>query len=80
MSVGRHTFSIEMVSKDHMTKVSVCNEPKKEVIFEGELGEIANIELVEGLMLQITGDNGVLRIDITECELAQGLVKKTGRR
>lgn len=80
MSAGRHTFSIEMVSKDHMTKVSVCNEPKKEVIFEGELGEIANIELVEGLMLQITGDNGILRIDITEGELANGLSKKVGGR
>jgi hypothetical protein len=69
-----------MVSKDHMTKVSVCNEPKKEVIFEGELGDIASIELVEGLMLQITGDNGVLRIDITENELAKNLArKKLGR-
>lgn len=76
MSSGRHSFSIEMVSKDHMTKVSVCNEPKKEVIFEGELGDIASVELIEGLMLEITGDNGVIRLDITEVELAQGLARK----
>ena len=76
MSSGQHSFSIEMVSKEHMTKVSVCNEPKKEVIFEGKLGDIASIELVEGLMLEITGDNGVLRLDISEVELAQGLAKK----
>jgi len=65
-----------MTSKDHLKKLSIGNEPYRGVIFEGELGEISNIELVEGMMLQISGGNGVFRIDITERELAHGLSKK----
>lgn len=76
MLKGRHSFSIEMASKEHMNRVSVSNEPKNEVEFEGELGGLVNVELIEGILLQITGDNGVIRIDLTEKELSQGLSKK----
>ena len=77
MSTGRHSFSIEMTTKDHMTRVSVSNEPKSEVEFEGELGGLVRIELIEGILLQITGDNGIIRIDLTEKELSHGLSKKS---
>ena len=77
MSTGRHSFSIEMTSKDHMNKVTVSTEPMVEVMFEGELGGLVNIELIEGILLQITGDNGVIRIDLTEKELSHGLSKKS---
>ncbi len=70
MTSKQHSFSIEMASKEHMKKISIGNEPYGEVIVEGELGEITNIELVEGMMLQISGENGVFRMDITERELA----------
>ena len=77
MSTGRHSFSIEMTTKDHMTRVSVSNEPKSEVEFEGELGGLVRIELIEGILLQITGDNGIICIDLTEKELSHGLSKKS---
>jgi hypothetical protein len=76
MASARHSFSIEMISKDHMNRISISNEPDGEVVFEGELGELTHIELIEGIMLQITGKNGILRIDITEVELTQGLAKR----
>ena len=60
-----------------MNRVSVSDEPKVEVIFEGELGGLVNIELIEGILLQITGDNGIIRIDLTEKELSHGLSKKS---
>jgi len=65
-----------MVSKSHLDTISVSNEPKAEVLFEGELGELVQIEFIEGIILQITGDKGVFRIDLTEKELSHGLAKK----
>jgi hypothetical protein len=65
-----------MISKDHINRISVSNEPNGEVMFEGELGGLVSIELIEGILLQITGDNGVFRIDLTEKELSHGLSKK----
>ena len=76
MAKGRHSFSIEMASKSHINMISVSNEPNGEVMFEGELGGLIQIEFIEGIILQITGDNGVFRIDLTEKELSHGLSKK----
>ena len=76
MSEGRHSFSIEMASKRHIDTISVSKESNAEVMFEGEFGRLVQIEFIEGIILQITGENGVFRIDLTEKELAQGLAKK----
>jgi len=66
-----------MASKEHMNRVSVSNELNGEVVFEGELGGLVRIELIEGILLKITGDNGVIRIDLTEKELSRALSKKS---
>jgi hypothetical protein len=79
MNSDKHSFSIEMISKDFVNRISISNEPNGEVLLEGQLGEITHIELVEGIMLQITGDNGVFRIDITEGELYRGLFSKESK-
>ena len=73
LTPNKHSFSIEMKSKEHVQKISISNSPNGEAIFEGELGEITQIELVEGIMLQINGVNGTFRIDITSEELYGGL-------
>ena len=70
---GRHSFSIEMTSKRDIDTISVSNESKAEVMFEGELGGLVQVEFIEGIIMQITGENGVIRIDLTEKELAHGL-------
>ena len=77
MTKERHSFSIEMSSKEHMNRVSISNDLNGEVMFEGELGELVRIELLEGILLKITGDNGVIRIDLTEKELSNVLSKKS---
>ena len=74
--MGRHSFSVEMASKSHIETISVSNETNGGVMFEGELGGLLQIEFVEGIILQITGDNGVFRIDLTEKELSHGLSQK----
>ncbi len=77
MEIERHSFSIEMASKNHMNRVSVSNKLNGEVVFEGKLGGLVGVELIEGIVLEITGKNGVIRIDLTEKELTLALSKKS---
>ena len=72
----RHSFSVEMVSKNSVHKISLGDEIENGVFFEGELGELVEIELLEGILLQIIGENGAIRIDLTEKELTSELSKK----
>jgi hypothetical protein len=64
-----------MSSKDHVYKIYVSDEPRGEVLFEGELGELNEIEFTDGIMLKLSGDKGTFRIDLTEGELSKGLAK-----
>jgi hypothetical protein len=73
---GEHPFSIEMASKAHLGKVELSDGPKGQVLIEGELGRDVSVELVEGIMFQIIGENGVFRIDISEGDL-KGILKST---
>ena len=75
MVYDKHSFSIEMNSKS-VNKISIDNVPNNEIFIEGELGRLLDIELIEGGLLQITGVNGTLRIDIAETELKK-VVNKT---
>jgi hypothetical protein len=58
-----------MASRDHLTRVAVSEASREGVLIEGDLGEAVKVELVEGIMLQISGDTGVFRIDLVEGEL-----------
>ena len=64
-----HSFSIELKSKRGVKRMSFSNKENSHIFFEGNLGELANVSLVEGVMLEIEGVNGVLRLDITQQEL-----------
>ncbi len=70
---GRHSFSIEMTSRNHLGKIEVSDGPRGQVCIEGELGGGVSVELIEGIMLQISGENGVFRIDLEEGELGGAL-------
>jgi hypothetical protein len=66
---GEHPFSIELTSNTHLSRIEVSDGQKGQVFIEGKLGGDCSVELIEGIMLQISGENGVFRIDITEGEL-----------
>lgn len=66
-----HTFSIEMKSKRHVKNISISNEARDRVLFEGNLGKLLNISLVEGDVLELIGVNGVLRINLTKEQLQE---------
>lgn len=64
-----HGFSIEMKSKRHVKSVSITDERRDSVLFEGYLGELEEVSMIEGLALEVRGTNGTLRIDLSEEEL-----------
>jgi len=66
-------FSIEMLSKKHVKTISMSDETHDKVLFEGNLGELEELGMVEEIILEIKGANGILRIDLTEEELRKML-------
>ena len=71
------TFSIEIKSKRHVKSISISDEAHERVLFEGDLGVLQELSLVEGDVLEFTGVNGILRIDVTEEQLHQVLTRKS---
>jgi hypothetical protein len=49
----------------------------KEVLIEGSLGTLTSVNFVEDLMLEIRGENGVLRIDVDKAKVINALTKAT---
>ena len=76
--VEKHTFSVELKSKEYMKRVAIPDEAGDNVLIEGFLGELEEIGLVEDVMLEIKGANGILRMDLKEEEL-NTLLKKRKR-
>ena len=71
-----HAFSIEMKSKKHVKHISLSDESHEHVLFEGILGELEELSMVEGAVLEVKGTNGVLRIDLSKDELQKMLFQK----
>jgi hypothetical protein len=75
----KHAFSVELKSKEYVKRVAIPNEVEDNVLFEGFLGKLDELAIIEGVMLQIKGANGILRIELKEEELKK-LVTKGGKR
>ncbi|HML02572.1 MAG TPA: hypothetical protein VK487_04270 [Candidatus Bathyarchaeia archaeon] len=72
-----HMFSIELKSKDFVKSLALPNDTEDKVLIEGFLGELKELGVTEGLMLEIKGINGVLRMDLKEEELRKLLNPRT---
>ena len=73
-----HSFSVQMKKAKSISGLAISRK-KDGVFLEGELGLIEDIELIEGKVLTIQGENGTIRIDISEEELMHALKpRKTG--
>ena len=74
--VEEHSFSVEMKTNGAVKRMSFLDKENGQVFFEGCLGKLTSINMVEGVMLEIEGDNGTLRLDITQKEIEQGIIPK----
>ncbi len=68
-----HAFSIVMSSRDQVKNVKVSDDRNDSVVFEGSLGELLSIEVVDSVLLEINGRDGVLRMDITLEEISRAV-------
>ena len=75
---NEHSFSIEMGSRGDLSHVSLTDEPSEGVLIKDKLGEIVEMSHPEGLMIEIVGDLGVLRLDLNTEELLRILKKVKG--
>ncbi|MCW4041863.1 MAG: hypothetical protein NWE83_14070 [Candidatus Bathyarchaeota archaeon] len=72
-----HTFSIELAAKKYVRHLTVSDTSPDRVFFEGSLGQLQTLSLIEGRTLEIQGVHGVLRVDLCEADLHNMLVKRT---
>ena len=64
-------FSLELKSKSDLKSVCIPNGSRENVLVEGTIGELVQIRFADDMVLEIMGEKGVLRIDITEDEVAK---------
>ena len=63
-------FSIELNSKRHVKNVTLNDGPES-VLIEGTIGQLHSAAFTDGLVLEVVGDKGVLRINLTQDEIKQ---------
>jgi hypothetical protein len=64
-------FSIELKSGLNLKNVTLTNEGQQNVLIEGSIGELQRAEFSEGIILEVVGDKGVLRINLALDEINQ---------
>jgi hypothetical protein len=64
-------FSIELYSKEHLKRVIMTNNLHDNIVIEGSIGQLVNVGFVEGIVLEVTGEKGVLRLDLGENEVRE---------
>ena len=62
-------FSVELQSKKHLKSVSLTNDTANSVLLEGNIGELVQAAFKEGIILEVIGKNGTLRVDLEEVEI-----------
>ena len=69
MDKPKHGFSVEIKSKEHVNTLKLSRIDREGVLFEGYLGEIEEMGMLEEAVLFIKGEYGTIRIDLTEEEI-----------
>lgn len=63
------SFSIELVSKRNLKNVTLTNGHSDNVLVEGTIGELVQATFAEGIVLEVVGKNGTIRIDLKKEEI-----------
>lgn len=62
-------FSVELKSKVNLKNVTLSNGSHENVLVEGTIGQLQRAGFAEGIVLEVVGDKGVLRINLTQDEI-----------
>jgi hypothetical protein len=68
-------FSVELKSKAHIKNIIMTSGSPESVMIEGVLGELVKAFFAEGIILEIVGTNGVLRVDLGHNEITKPELK-----
>jgi hypothetical protein len=68
-------FCIELKSKTHLKIIAMASGSSEGVLIEGMLGELQCVRFAEGLVLELVGSYGIIRIDIGADEIKKVQVK-----
>jgi len=69
------SFSIELDSGSDLKRVSIPNGTQR-LLVEGSIGALKRVEFVENSVLEVTGSNGILRVDLAMEDLAKHPLRK----
>ena len=62
-------FSVELNSKRNLKNVTLTNGSSDSVLLEGTIGEVVQATFAEGIILEVVGKSGTLRVDLGENEI-----------
>ena len=62
-------FSIELKSKMDLKNINLTNGSNDSVYIEGTIGNLVQARFEEGVILEVEGKEGILRIDLEEGEI-----------
>lgn len=74
-SSKERAFSIELKSKRNLKNITLTNGSSDSVLVEGTIGELVQATFAEGIILEVIGKDGILRVDLGEDE-----IKKTPKQ
>jgi len=70
------SFSIELNSKNQIKNMTLTKDGQKEnTLIEGTIGNLIEAAFTEGIILQITGTKGTLRLDLQAEEIKTTTLK-----
>jgi hypothetical protein len=62
-------FSVELRSKRSLKNISLADGSSDSVFVEGNIGKLVQATFKEGIILEVIGKNGTLRLDLREDEI-----------
>ena len=71
-------FSVTMKSKKNIKSLIVSAKPNGKVIFDGNLGELEEMGIMDNLVLKIRGTEGTLLIDLCEDDIKE-MISRSGK-
>ena len=71
----KQSFSAVLDSKTQVKNITLTEDKHQKVFLEANIGELKHVKFTEGLLLEIIGSEGVLRIDLPLEELVKALAK-----
>ena len=69
------SFSAVLDSKKQVKSIMLTEDKHQKVFLEANIGQLEQVKFTEGLLLEIIGSEGVLRIDLPLEALVQAVAK-----